>query len=243
MAAAGGAGDAGMIVAALIAGDPLAVTILDATELLDVNMDQLAGTFALVALSGLQAKPAELAHPDPRQDARHRRKRHVEHLGDFGARHPQSSERGDRLDASLVGAIGQVRWRRRAIEQAELALPPVTGQPFARGAVTDSGRHGGLRQRPPRQLDPLDQQLASFDAQTRVSVQLHPVSSLGLVALDTSSLQGGPDEQRAQELQLGRRASAGIPPPSSARAAGGHGPNQLSRAPSSVTTEPESAAP
>ena len=59
MAAAGGVGDAGVIVAALIAGDPLAVTILDATKLLDVNMDQLAGTFALVALSGLQAKPTE----------------------------------------------------------------------------------------------------------------------------------------------------------------------------------------
>ena len=35
----------------------------------------------------------------------------------------------------------------------------------------------------------------------RVSVQLHPVSSLGL-GLGTTSLQGGPDEQRAQELQL-----------------------------------------
>jgi hypothetical protein len=33
-------------------------------------------------------------------------------------------------------------------------------------------------------------------------VKLHPVSSLGLVALDTPSLQGGPDEQRPKELQL-----------------------------------------
>jgi len=33
-------------------------------------------------------------------------------------------------------------------------------------------------------------------------VELHPVSSLWLGGFDTPSLQGGPDEQRAQGLQL-----------------------------------------
>ena len=41
---------------------------------------------------------------------------------------------------------------------------------------------------------------------------------------------------------MGPRASVGTSPPSPASVGGGHGPNQLSRAPSSVTTEPESAA-
>jgi poly(3-hydroxyoctanoate) depolymerase len=36
------------------------------------------------------------------------------------------------------------------------------------------------RQRPPPVLDTIDQQLASLDAETRVTVQLHPVSPLGL---------------------------------------------------------------
>src|SRR5262245_60599208 len=42
---------------------------------------------------------------------------------------------------------------------------------------------------------------------------------------------------------LGRRSSAGTSPPAPVIEGGGHGPNQLSRAPSSVTTEPDSAAP
>ena len=65
-----------------------------------------------------------------------------------------------------------------------------------------------------RALDPIDQQLTALDAETSVSVQLHPVSSLELVALDISSLQGGPDEQRAQELHL-REGSLRIAGPDS----------------------------
>ena len=43
--------------------------------------------------------------------------------------------------------------------------------------------------------DTADHPSALVQAEGRVSVQLHPVSSLGLVASDTSSLQGGADEQ------------------------------------------------
>jgi hypothetical protein len=77
----------------------------------------------------------------------------------------------------------------------------VAGQPLARRAVTDSGRLGGRRSDHPAFLDTVDQQLAALDAESSVSVQLHPVSSLGL-GLDTTSLRGGPDEQPPQVLQL-----------------------------------------
>jgi hypothetical protein len=43
---------------------------VDAPELLDVDVEQLAQPRALVALRGLQPQPRELAHPDPGQDAR-----------------------------------------------------------------------------------------------------------------------------------------------------------------------------
>ncbi|MET0510805.1 MAG: hypothetical protein ABW135_03870, partial [Thermoleophilaceae bacterium] len=46
----------------------------------------------------------------------------------------------------------------------------------------------------------------ALDAEPSVTVQPHPVSSLGLVASTPTSLQGGPDEQRPQELQLDHRA-------------------------------------
>jgi hypothetical protein len=52
-------------------------------------VDQLARPVALIALDGLQAQPAERAHPDPRQDARNRRKWPIEHLGDLGPGEPQ----------------------------------------------------------------------------------------------------------------------------------------------------------
>jgi hypothetical protein len=158
--------------------DALARAALDAPELLDVDVDQLAGPLALVALRGLAPQPAELAHPDPGQDARHRRERHAEQLGDLGAGEPHPPQRGDRLDAALVGAVGHHRGRRGAIQQPGRAVGARAGQPLARGAVTDPGRLGGRAQRPPRDLDPLDQQLAALDAETSVTVQLLPVSSL-----------------------------------------------------------------
>src|SRR3954469_14495208 len=43
---------------------------VNAPELLDIDMDQFAGSRALVALGGLKAQPPEPAHPDARQDAR-----------------------------------------------------------------------------------------------------------------------------------------------------------------------------
>lgn len=81
----------------------------DPPELLDVDMDQLPGTLTLVAHRGLQAQAPELAHPDLRQDPRHGRVRHAEHLGDLRAGHPQPAQRGDRFDAAFLGAVGDTR--------------------------------------------------------------------------------------------------------------------------------------
>ena len=49
---------------------------------------------------------------------------------------------------------------------------------------------------------PRGEQLAGIGTGPLVSVVVHPVSSLGLGGFDTPSLQGGPDEQRSEELQL-----------------------------------------
>ena len=56
------------------------------------------------------------------------------------------------------------------------------------------------------------EQLATFDAETSVGVQLHPVSSLGPGGFDTTSLKGGPDEQRPYELQVAVVIRAGRAP-------------------------------
>src|SRR3954453_21599941 len=174
-AAAGGAS------LARLASEPVPDTAVDASELLDVDVEQLARPGALVALGGLQPEASELAHPDPRQDPRHGRQRHSEQLSDLGAGEAQPPQRGDRLDAALVGAVGHDRRRRGTIQQPGRSARAVAGQPLARGVVADPGRLGGRAQRPPRDLDPLDQQRAALDAETGVTVQLHPVSSLGLL--------------------------------------------------------------
>jgi hypothetical protein len=72
------------------------------------------------------------------------------------------------------------------------------------GALADPGRLGGRARRPAPTLDPTDQQLAALDAEPGVTVQLHPVTSLELVASTPTNLQGGPHEQHPQELHLGR---------------------------------------
>src|ERR671929_200054 len=66
-ALAGGVG-LGRVVAAL-AGHAVPGAVLDAPELLDVDVDQLAGMAALVAVGRLgRLEPRELAQPDPGQD-------------------------------------------------------------------------------------------------------------------------------------------------------------------------------
>ena len=105
---------------ALDAGDALAGAAVNAPELLDIDMDQLARTLAFVSLGRLQAEPAETAHPDPGQDARDRRERHPQQLRDLRAREAQSPERGDRLDPSLIGPVGHRLRRRAAIQQTAL---------------------------------------------------------------------------------------------------------------------------
>ena len=66
-------------------GDRGAGAVLDPSQALDVDVDQLAGSLALLAHRGLEAEASELAHPDSRQDPRDGRERHVEDLGDLRA--------------------------------------------------------------------------------------------------------------------------------------------------------------
>jgi hypothetical protein len=90
--------------ALMAAAEALAGAALDAAELLDVDVHELAGTLALVAARRLEPEPAELAHPDPGQDPRHRRERHPQQLGDLRTGEAQPAQRRDRRDALLARA-------------------------------------------------------------------------------------------------------------------------------------------
>ena len=166
---------------------------LDLAQLLDVDVDQLTRPLSLVANSGLEAEASELAHADPREDPRDRGERHPERLGDLRACEAQPTQGGDRLYALLIGAVRDRAWCRGAVEQPELAFHAVAPDPLAGAADADFGGLGRLRQRPslinysPAQLP------TTIQTECSVSVEVHPVSSLGLSRLVALSLQGGPD--------------------------------------------------
>jgi hypothetical protein len=152
---------------------------MDAAELLDVDMDQLARTLALIADRRLEPEPAKLAHPDLGQDPRDRGACHPQALGDLCPGLSQPPQRGDRFDAPFIGSVGDPRRCRAAVLQAGLGVGEVALAPLAAGALAHSGGRGRLRERPALLEHPTDHQLAPLRTERRVSVNLHPVSSLG----------------------------------------------------------------
>src|SRR5271155_4577639 len=95
---------------------------VDLSELLNVDVDQLTRRRAFIADRRLKAQSPELAHPDPRQDPRDGRERHIQALGDLRAGHPQTPQRSNDLDTLLSDARGRASRCRGAIKQALLAL-------------------------------------------------------------------------------------------------------------------------
>ena len=165
---------------------------LDPAELLDVDVDQLAGPLALVAAGGLEPKQAQPPQPDPGEDPGDGLLGHRQQLCDLGAGETQAPQRRDRLDAVLRRRVVHRVRRRGAIEQAGLTLGPEAADPLARRPpLADLGGPGRLSQRPILINDPPAEQAALVQAERGVSVQLHPVSSLGLSGLSTSSASKG----------------------------------------------------
>src|SRR5437763_5139057 len=166
----------------------------DLAELLNVNVDELARARALVANRLLEPDPAKPAHADPRQDPRHRRKRHPERLSDLSRCEAQPAQLHDRLDPVLFGAIGDPPRGRGTVRQTRLTLAPVTPNPLPR--ATDADARSRSRRGHGRTLldDQHTQPPPTAPTERRVTVKLHPVSSLDWGALTAPSFQGDPDE-------------------------------------------------
>src|SRR5947209_4029537 len=109
-------------VAATFAVYAMSGTVVNPAELLDVDVDQLSGTLTLVAPGRLHPEPAELAHPDPREDPRDGRESHPKGLRDLRAGEPQPPERSDRLNALLAGAMWNRGGTGGAVQEPELTL-------------------------------------------------------------------------------------------------------------------------
>ena len=150
LALAGGVGWRSALQATVAVDAVAGAAVGDAAELLDVDMQQLAGLTALVAIRWLgRLEPRELAQPDPQQDRRDGRERHRQAERDLRARHPQPAQPHDDLNELVRRAVRDRPRRRGAVQQPGLALGPVALDPLRAGALAHSGRLGGLRSRPP----------------------------------------------------------------------------------------------
>ena len=176
----------GVVMAVGAAAHPLAGPAFDPAELLDVDVHELAGALALVAPGRLKSEATKPAHADPGEDAGHGLLGHRQQLGDRSPSEAKPTQRGDRLDALLGGAVGHPKWRRRAVHQAGLPLGPEAARPLAGGALAHLGGRGRLAERPSFIDDPPGQQATLVQTEGGVSVEFHPVSSLGLSGLSTS---------------------------------------------------------
>jgi hypothetical protein len=67
-------------------------------------------------------------------------------------------------------------------------------EPAPDRALADAGGRGRRRHRPALRQDALAEQLAAVRTGAGITVELHPVSSLGLSGFDTSQPPRGPDD-------------------------------------------------
>ena len=161
---------------------------IEACELLDVEMDELARSLMLVAVDRLERIQAgATTQTRPFQDQRHRRECHPQHLGDLSRRHPQPPQPQYRLDTVGRRPARLPQRSRGAVEQTSLPLSPPTRAPLRRRPLADASRHSCLTQCPSA-LDPLDQQPTTARAGPRVTVKLH-TGPPGAWLLRSSSLQ------------------------------------------------------
>ncbi len=165
-------------------------------QLLDVEVDHLAGAAALVAddrRPGVQQ--GEAAKAQPAQDQAHRRARHAQRPGDLRPGHPLTSQGFDLVQPPGFRPARTSPRRRAAVVMPALASEPMPAQPFARG----SDRHpGGLGRRTsgPARLDPLRQQGSTRRRQPGILVHVHPGnSSVEVGASQPQLLSPPPGEQ------------------------------------------------
>src|SRR5436190_3954487 len=176
------------------AGDSVTGPV-DPTQLLDVDVEELAGACALVAPRLLEAESPQPTQPRPGQDPGDRRQRHRERFRDLSGREAQLPQRDDRRDPLLGGAVGDSPWRRGTITQSSFPFEPVATDPLARAADADA--HGSCSRchRPSLINNQRAEPTTTAPAESSVSVQIHPATSLGpSLPLTALSLQGGPDE-------------------------------------------------
>src|SRR5579862_3745335 len=182
----------------------------DPAKLLDVDVQELARSFPLIAVCWLgRFEPRQLPEPDPGQHRRHCRERHLKRLGDLGGRHPQTPQRRDQLNALLRRPTRHPLRCRGPINEPIPAFAPEASEPLRDRAYAHAGGLGRLRERPALPEHALNDQPATVQTGAGVTVQPHSGPSLDWVASTPPASKEARMEQRCWELQLDRCYSSG----------------------------------
>ena len=160
------------------AAEAFPCSVLDPAEFLHVDVDELARAGALVADGRLEPEPAEPAEAFAAQHSRDRRERHQQRFGDLGTREPEPAQRDDHGNTFRRGAVGDLMGRRGAIRESLLAFRVIAVDPLTSTADADASGISCRRHRPPLLKHSPSEQPAPLHAERRVTVKLHPVSSL-----------------------------------------------------------------
>ncbi len=165
------AGLVGAPVALAAAGDSMTGTF-EPAELLDVDVDQLAGVAAAVPVRWFRwLEPRQPVQPEAAQHRAHRRRRHVQLGRDPRARPPQPTQLFDHRDRRIRGAVRDAMRRRRPVRHRVAGPPP--RQPAITGPFRTARRVGRILDGPAFIDDTTAHQIAHVRRQLGVTVQLH----------------------------------------------------------------------
>jgi hypothetical protein len=194
----------------------------DLAELLDVDVDQLARSRALIAVGRLVGVGPRQARQPLRASTARRSARSSPGRRRSGPRRTAARAARRRPPRRPRRSAGNRVGHRRAILKIEVAGLPAPA-PLTRAALADTGRLGGRRQRPPR-IDPLTHQPTRRRTRPGVLMQSQLRVSFGrLQASQPAPSEEARTEQPSCQLQLGLTGQRRAAPPAAAGRGRGFG--------------------
>ena len=175
----------------------------EAAELLDVEMQQIAGAGMFVAAHGpSRFEIADTTEAFAVQNAADGSGREADSLGDVSVGPTLAAQRNDALDQGPRGPSRAAVRSRGTIVQTGDALAAVTRQPLVDGSQRDATGRRGVPWRLLLGEDALDDPHSHIRRQSCILVDVHSVSP-SLLLWDNSSFPGpGPNEQPSETSQL-----------------------------------------
>jgi hypothetical protein len=164
---------------------------MEAAQLLDVEMQQIAGMTTFVSARWPWRLERRLgAHPVPRQDGADRGTGHAELVTDCPRRLPEMAEVEDQVNPLWRQCARPVVGAGWAITQSLHSFVSAPAQPLVRRLATDPGGIGRLPRRPVLFQNATDQKLSTGRGSPGILMDVHPGFSFEVDRLAPISFSG-----------------------------------------------------